>query len=168
MPFICCTDHISIDYLPAVFRGAPRALYQGVFPSPRCAPLRALARGYDYVALRAMSLRDGIPLPSRGRVSCLPGKYRPPDGRIAYILPRPKGRGYRNFRRSGVSCLPGKRRHLSFSCHIFETVKSFNCFLCSNSHAFYLTTIFDTNIIIYLSMNICQVTFIQRESSWRT
>ncbi|MBO7620743.1 MAG: hypothetical protein J6T06_09550 [Victivallales bacterium] len=75
-----------------------------------CAPLRALARGYDYVALRAMSLRDGIPLPSRGCVSCLPDKCRPPDGRIVYILPRPEGREYRNFRHSGKSCLPGKRR----------------------------------------------------------
>ena len=32
--------------------------------APRCAPLRALAWGYDCLALRAMSLRDGIPLPN--------------------------------------------------------------------------------------------------------
>ena len=46
-----------------LFLVAPlRALWSGgIFP-PRCAPLRALARGYDYLALRAMSLRDGIPL----------------------------------------------------------------------------------------------------------
>ena len=31
--------------------------------SPRYAPLRALAWGYDCIALRAMSLRDGISLP---------------------------------------------------------------------------------------------------------
>ena len=33
---------------------------------PRYAPLRALARGYDCIALRAMPLRDGIPLPYSG------------------------------------------------------------------------------------------------------
>ena len=31
--------------------------------TPRCVPLRALAWGYRCFALRAMSLRDGIPLP---------------------------------------------------------------------------------------------------------
>ena len=31
--------------------------------TPRYAPLRALAWGYDCIVLRAMSLRDGIPLP---------------------------------------------------------------------------------------------------------
>jgi hypothetical protein len=36
--------------------------------SPRCAPLRALAWGYDCVALRAMPLRDGIPLPYGGNI----------------------------------------------------------------------------------------------------
>ena len=37
---------------------APRAMSGGLF-TPRCVPLRALSRGYDYVARRAMSLRDG-------------------------------------------------------------------------------------------------------------
>ena len=39
---------------------APRAMIDGICP-PLCVPLRALEWGYDCFALRAMSLRDGIP-----------------------------------------------------------------------------------------------------------
>ena len=67
---------------------------------------------------------------------------------------------YHAFQASAATC--------HFPVTSLRLSKVSTAFLCSNSHAFYLTTIFDKIIIIYLSMNICQVTFIQRESPWRT
>ncbi len=55
-----CTGHI-ICLLANYFSGAPsRAIPSGHF-TPRYAPLQALAWGYYCFALRAVSLRDGIP-----------------------------------------------------------------------------------------------------------
>ena len=45
-----------------------RALWSWGVIAPRYAPLRALAWGYDCLALRAMSLRDGIVLPDNDNI----------------------------------------------------------------------------------------------------
>ena len=42
-----------------IFVARPARYVRGGLSTPRCVPLRALARGYDHVALRTMSLRDG-------------------------------------------------------------------------------------------------------------
>ena len=44
-----------------LFKWRASARYERGASSPLCVPLRALEWGYDCFALRAMSLRDGIP-----------------------------------------------------------------------------------------------------------